>query len=149
MSRSKYQSDISAIVNERDREPESNSLTCEICNAASDSKFIILNCSHVFHVNCIVTSQLQNYKYTDLDSFTNKALCIKCSKGIDKEDILIMHTKFISSTENTVHSIDEKTQALQESLAHIKSELRSALAEKSTLQQSREKSKYLVSILEL
>lgn len=124
--------------------------TCELCKDISESKFVILNCGHVFHVQCLVQYQLKDiYKYETLgESYFTNTKCKVCDVIVDKEDMLIIHTKYMSSTESLLLMFVNRLETLDYELKKVKDDLRSCLDEKHVLEQSREKSKHIISILE-
>ena len=73
--------------------PKQNTFVCEMCNeSSSTSQFIILNCNHIFHINCLAKIQLENAincQIIDNDTFFNKVKCnynseYECQKEINK-----------------------------------------------------------------
>lgn len=159
MSKSRYESDIYTIRNihkslDSDIIEMDNSNTttnkCELCSTESDSKFIILNCGHLFHVGCIVEHQLRDiFKYENIDEgYFSNTLCNVCETIVDKEDLLIIHTKYMSSTETILEAFTNNLNLLEFELKKLRDKIKGCLCEKHKLQQSREKSKHIISILD-
>jgi hypothetical protein len=156
MSRKRYESDIYTIKNAH-MSSESDVITnigtrkCELCNGFGDSKFIILNCSHLFHVKCIVDYNLKDvYKYETIDeAYFSNTKCSVCTNIIDKEDLLIMYTKYMSSTDSTLLEFSNNLDVLDAELKNLRDEIKAKLCEKHKLQQSREKSKHIISLLDV
>ncbi|NDG30898.1 hypothetical protein EB118_12595 [bacterium] len=159
----KYRSsDLSVVKNlinqyeQSDTDSESmnteSMVSCRICHdnmAIPKSNYIILGCNHTFHVLCLAEAQFTDiYKFPSIDGdyFTNRT-CQVCRKPLQPEELMYLHSKFLSSTKEHIHSHDTKIGELEKQLANIKGELRVCYEYKHKLEQQREKSKQIVSIL--
>ena len=149
MSRKKYESDVNSINRESEFSSIVTNIICELCNDSLDSKFIILNCGHIFHVKCLVSLHLKDiYDYPSIDEqyFTDKK-CLVCNSGIETEDFMVLHTKFLSSTNHNIVDFTKKLEKMEGDLNKIKQDIKVCLDYKHKLQQNREKSKQIIAIL--
>jgi hypothetical protein len=122
---------------------------CQHCNNSSSGTFIILSCNHIFHIQCLTEMNLQDiYKYPIIDSeYFESRKCNICEENIQTEDMLYLHTKFLSSTKKLISNHQHSIEHLENQLRQIKSELRVCYEYKHKLEQEREKSKQIVSVL--
>jgi hypothetical protein len=123
--------------------------TCECCDNKSSGSFIILSCNHMFHIKCLTEMNLKDiYKYPVLDiEYFESRKCSVCDENIQTEDMLYLHSKFLSSTKKLISNHDNSIEHLEHQLRQIKSELRTCYEYKHKLEQEREKSKQIVSVL--
>ena len=150
----RYNKDVS-ILN-RDTENMSinssiiTSVSCEICNNTQESKFIILDCGHIFHIQCLVelhTRDLYDYSSINEEYFASKK-CTVCDRLIELDDISHLHIKYMASTQSKIISFTTKMERLETELKVLRNEIKTCLEYKHKLQQAREKSNQIVSILE-
>ena len=132
-------------------ERKENTVSCKLCDDKSCHKdnYIILSCNHMFHIGCLAESHFEDvYKYPVLDNeyFLNRR-CNSCQSSLGTEEIMYLHSKFLSNTKNTLTKHQETIDDLETKLNKIKSELRTCYEYKHKMEQEREKSKQIVSIL--
>ncbi|NBO98924.1 MAG: hypothetical protein EBU90_02180 [Proteobacteria bacterium] len=123
---------------------------CKICKDPSvESGYIILSCNHMFHILCLAETHFTDiYKYPSIDSdyFTSRK-CNVCNVKLEVEELVFLHSKFLSTTNDHIKSHDHNISELEKQLGNIKTELRACYEYKHKLEQEREKSKQIVSIL--
>jgi hypothetical protein len=141
------------LVNE-DQETEKDrteNINCKICQDKyrKNSNYIILSCNHIFHVNCLAETHYNDvYKYHIIDGdFLNSRKCVVCNNGLLTEELMFLHSKFLSSTKENMQTHQEKMNQLENKLKNIKDELRICYEYKNKLEREREKSKQIVSTL--
>ena len=80
-----------------------DSHSCNICNDQS-GPFIILSCNHIFHIKCLVEVNFKDvYKYPILDTeYFESRRCITCNENMQTEDMMYLHSKFLSSTKKLI-----------------------------------------------
>jgi hypothetical protein len=129
-----------------------NAFYCTICNEANeitDHAFIILSCNHIVHIKCLAETHFKDiYSYSTIDTeyFENRK-CTTCNSSIQVEEMMYLHSKFLSNTKNLIQKHQTSIEDLELQLDHIKKELRICYDYKHKLEKDREKSKQIVSIL--
>jgi hypothetical protein len=125
-----------------------DSHSCNICNDQS-GPFIILSCNHIFHIKCLVEVNFKDvYKYPILDTeYFESRRCITCNENMQTEDMMYLHSKFLSSTKKLICKHQTSIENLENQLKQLKNELRTCYDYKHKLEQEREKSKQIVSVL--
>jgi hypothetical protein len=126
---------------------------CKICNNKSINKesepYVILSCNHIFHIKCLAETHFKDiysYAVIDNDYFDNRK-CTVCNSKIQMEEIMYLHSKFLSNTKTLIEKHQVSIENLESQLKSIKTELRICYDYKHKLQKEREKSKQIVSIL--
>jgi hypothetical protein len=75
---------------------------CQICNKTRSDNFIILNCNHTFHINCLA-------------NFRGRG-CAYCHHPIDELDFKYLHNKFCNNAEHNIINLKAKIKKLQDSI---------------------------------
>jgi hypothetical protein len=139
---------------------EKNNLLCEICkdstfNTKSCKKnYIILSCNHIFHIYCLAQSHYKKFSDTlnifdkgiQDDSFDN-CKCTICNEKLELEQIMYLHSTFMSNTKNLLTNHQNSIEHLEGQLQQLKVELRTLYNYKYKLEKEREKSKQIMCIL--
>lgn len=132
----------------------SNTNICNICyNKSSclnfNDKFIILDCEHVFHINCIVKNHcdILNNNIIVNNKFIQKCKCTICDKQIDIEDILHIHNKYTKNTKKILNEQVSYLNNLDEKLLKIRNEMTEILEYKKQLENECDKSKRISTTL--
>lgn len=124
-----------------------NTCVCSLCGEKSGS-FIILTCNHIFHVKCLVEHNFKDiYNYPIDSEYFDSRHCTVCNEPQQTEDLMYLHSKFLTSTKNLISKHQNSIENLEAQLKNIKSELRTCYEYKHKLEQQREKSKQIVSVL--
>jgi hypothetical protein len=147
-NKSKNENDIQSDNKSTSSSISKECYTCNICNETSGT-FIILTCNHIYHIKCLTESSLQDiYTYPIIDSeFLQSRKCPICDDTIQTEDMMYLHSKFLSSTKKLLSTHENSLQNLENQLRQIKIEIRSCYDYKHKLEQQREKSKQIISVL--
>jgi hypothetical protein len=122
--------------------------TCNICND-KNGPFLILSCNHIFHIKCLVEvnfKDIYNYPILDTEYFESRR-CATCNENMQTEDLMYLHSKFLSSTKKLIGKHQNSIDNLENQLKQLKNELRTCYDYKHKLEQEREKSKQIVSVL--
>jgi hypothetical protein len=121
---------------------------CEMCNQ-KNGPFIILGCNHIFHVKCLAEMNFKDiYKFSVIDTeYFESRCCPVCHDNVQTEELMYLHSKFLSSTSKSITKHQNSIEHLENQMKQIKAELRSCYDYKHKLEQEREKSKQIVSIL--
>lgn len=116
---------------------------CDICNNESEviDNFIILSCSHIFHIKCLADTHLINGIIDE--EFLNTRLCIVCNNQIEIEDLLYIHNKFYKNTKEYICKHQETVDKLNKQMSKIKDELRICYESQEKLELQRSKSKQI------
>ena len=134
---------ISSVIN--------NTYDCSICYNKNGLKenYLILSCNHIFHIQCLAETYFQDiYKYPIIDSdYFSNCKCSICDSQLQLEELMYLHGKFLSNTKNLIGKHQTSIQHLEIQLKKIKNELRTCYDYKHKLEQEREKSKQIVTIL--
>jgi hypothetical protein len=75
---------------------------CQICDKTRSDNFIILNCNHTFHINCLA-------------NFRGRG-CAYCHHPIDELDFKYLHNKFCNNAEHNIINLKAKIKKLQDSI---------------------------------
>jgi hypothetical protein len=118
-------------------------------DSRSDSPFIILSCNHIFHVKCLTRMHLDDiYKFPVIDGeYFDKCKCLECDGSLQTEELMFLHSKFLSTTKDHIATHQKNIQTLEDRLKEIKEELKVCYDYKHKLEGDREKSKQIVGIL--
>lgn len=141
-------SDTMTIDSDISKRTDNQEHVCNICNQKS-GQFIILNCNHIFHTKCLAEINFQDvYKYPVIDTeYFESRCCPICQETMQTEDLMHLHSKFLSSTKRLIGKHQHSIENLENQLKQIKLELRTCYDYKHKLEQEREKSKQIVSVL--
>ncbi len=126
-------------------------LSCKICFNKSGRKdnYIVLSCNHVFHIQCLVENHFNDtnkYPVIDAEYFSTRK-CQICSKQLETEELMFLHSKFHSSAKDKLESHQTSIVAIEERLKKLKEELRTCYEYKNKLEHDRETSKQIISTL--
>lgn len=138
--------------NENDICKENNSnIICKIClnKSGKNDNFIILSCNHTFHITCLANvhfSDIYKFAVIDSDYFASRK-CLTCNTCLQTEELLFLHSKFLTGTKSMIETHDNSIKKLELQLKNLKDELRTCYEYKHKLEQDREKSKQIVSTL--
>lgn len=131
-------------------------IICKICfnnqntqNHRNLDNFIILSCNHTFHIKCLAEIQFNDmFKFHVIDNdYFKTRKCMVCTKTLEIEELLFLHSKFLSNTKNLIHDHESKIKNLEMKLKNLKDDLKNCYEYKNKLQYEREKSKEIVSNL--
>jgi hypothetical protein len=141
----------SLIQSESHQSTESPSnICCKLCNDdINQSTCIILSCNHIFHITCLADiffKDIYNYDILNEEYFEN-IKCTSCNCKLEVEEMMFLHSKFLSSTKSLIQNHENSIDTLESQLKQIKNELRTCYDYKHKLEKQREKSKQIVSIL--
>jgi len=135
-------------------EKEHSGLLCELCKDPTFNKkgckknYIILSCNHIFHIYCLAQSHYKKITTTsnENDSFDN-CTCTICNEKLELEQIMYLHSTFMSNTKNLLSTHQNSIEHLEGQLQQLKLELRTLYNYKYKLEKEREKSKQIMCIL--
>ena len=132
---------------------QQNSFICGLCDKSSipgGSQFVILNCSHIFHINCLANIQLElaiNCKIIDEDTFFNKVKCPNCEDQLESSEIMMIHNKFHKTTNTFIKDHDEIINKLDLQINKLKDEMKICMEYKQKLEFEQQKSKQIITII--
>ena len=92
-----------------------NSHYCQICNKTQSDNFIILNCNHTFHINCLANYHIGPY---------NQRSCAYCKNYIDDIELKYLHNKFCDNVNKNIININEKLDKLKAKIKKIQESIR-------------------------
>jgi hypothetical protein len=131
--------------------PKPNTFVCETCNmSSSNSQFIILNCNHIFHINCLAKLQLKNAincQVIDNDSFFNKVKCSTCNDPLESSEIMMIHNKFYKGTSVFINDHNKTLNKLESQINVLKEEMKVCMEYKQKLEFEQQKSKQILTLL--
>ena len=111
-----------------------------------DDKFMILNCSHIYHIGCLVESHFDKFnKFGGIidQDFCNNCICEKCNEPMELEDIIHIHNKFTKTTKEHLKIQEDRIEILDKQMNKIKEEMRNLLEYKQRLEDKKNKSKQI------
>jgi hypothetical protein len=124
---------------------------CEMCNkSSSNSQFIILNCNHIFHINCLAKLQLKNAincQVIDNDTFFNKVKCSTCNDPLESSEIMMIHNKFYKGTSVFINDHNKTINKLESEINVLKEEMKVCMEYKQKLEFEQQKSKQILTLL--
>jgi hypothetical protein len=95
---------------------------CQICNKTRSDNFIILNCNHTFHINCLANFH-HGYVHvayhpdqTDVHDMIN---CAYCHHPIDDLELKYLHNKFYNNVNRNIININQTLKKLQNKIKKI------------------------------
>ena len=123
-------------------------LDCYKCKNTDnkDDKFMILNCSHIYHIGCLVESHFDKFnKFGGIidQDFCNNCICEKCNEPMELEDIIHIHNKFTKTTKEHLKIQEDRIEILDKQMNKIKEEMRNLLEYKQRLEDKKNKSKQI------
>lgn len=139
---------IDTGTKETKEQNKQSEIICKIClnNQNNVQKnldnFIILSCNHTFHIKCL-TDIISN------EEMNLESKCTECLKTLEIEELLFLHSKFLSNTKNLIGEHEIKIKNLENNLLKLKDELKISYEYKNKLSNEREKSKQIVSNLSM
>lgn len=129
----------------------SEKVECKICNNKSGrmDNYMILSCNHVFHVYCLAETHFSDiYKFNVIDDgYFATRKCLVCNTNLQTEELMFLHSKFLSGTKGRIEEHNESITQLEKKLQHLKDELKVCYDYRHKLEQEREKSKQIVATL--
>lgn len=133
-----------------EHQPNNEVPKCRICadkhNQQNDS-FIILSCNHMYHIFCLADVHFKD-SYTMIDEqYLQSRLCPCCQIPLQKEELMFLHSKFISSSKNKAEQHMQSITDLENQFNKIRDELRACYEYKQKLDNEREKSKQIIKSL--
>ncbi len=139
------------IRKDNDRQSEIRVITCKLCLDKNTDKgnYIILSCNHIYHIKCLAEEHFNDvlkYPLIDNDYFESRK-CNICLKNLQVEEMMYLHSKFLSNTKDLLDKHQLNINELENQMTKIKNDLRTCYDYKHKLEQEREKSKQIVSIL--
>jgi hypothetical protein len=130
-------------INNENHKDKAN-LICEICKDHSKKNYIILSCNHIFHICCLTQS---HYKTYIEDDFFENCKCTICNQKLELEQIMYLHSTFMTNTKNLLANHQYSIENLEGQLQVLKIELRTLYDYRHKLEKEREKSKRIMCIL--
>ena len=128
-----------------------NTFICEMCNtSSSNSQFIILNCNHIFHIDCLAKIQLTNAKncqIIDTETFFNKVKCHTCNDPLESSEIMMIHNKFYKGTSDFIKNHNKTIDKLEVQINGLKEEMKTCMEYKQKLEFDQNKSKQILTLL--
>jgi len=124
-------------------------LCCEMCFEEDENNYIILDCNHIFHINCLAALHHGNAKAASTldENFFQSQNCPRCKTGLDNTEILFIHRKFFKNTKRFIDLHNENIKDIEEKVSKLKQELNVSLKYKQKLEYEREKSTQIVQML--
>lgn len=137
------------IHNEK-RDIKKTDFNCELCKSnSSKDNFFILSCDHIYHIQCLADTHFDDiYKYPVIDNeYFSSRKCNICYKQLQLDEVMYLHGKYLKNTKDFIERHQNSIESLEYQMKKIKDELRVCYEYKHKLEQQREKSKQIVSIL--
>ena len=137
-------------VNIEKRDVKKTDFHCELCKSnSSKDNFFILSCDHIYHIQCLADTHFEDiYKYPVLDNeYFASRKCNICYKQLQLDEVMYLHGKYLKNTKDFIERHQNSIESLEYQMKKIKDELRVCYEYKHKLEQQREKSKQIVSIL--
>ena len=102
-----------------------NIFTCKMCGN-NDPPFVILNCNHIYHINCLAKEQVQSAiqcPILDNDTFFNTIKC-NCGEVLEYYEIRRIQDQFYQGTYNYIKTHDLKINKLETQINILKEEMK-------------------------
>lgn len=142
-------SDSSSTINYIKSQSPVNNYKCGICASVTDSSFVILSCHDTFHVKCLVDYYTVDFSSFDSidEVFFDSKQCKLCNTNIDLDDVFHIHSKFLRGTASALSNYDIQLKSLDLQISTLRNERNICYSYKHKLEQTRERSSHIVSIL--
>ncbi len=137
-------------INVDKRDIKKSDFYCELCkNNSSKDNFFILSCDHIYHIQCLAETHFEDvYKYPVIDTeYFSSRKCNICYKQLQLDEVMYLHGKYLKNTKDFIERHQNSIESFEYQLKKMKEELRVCYEYKHKLEQQREKSKQIVSIL--
>ena len=137
-------------INVDKRDIKKSDFYCELCkNNSSKDNFFILSCDHIYHIQCLAETHFEDvYKYPVIDTeYFSSRKCNICYKQLQLDEVMYLHGKYLKNTKDFIERHQNSIEGFEYQLKKMKEELRVCYEYKHKLEQQREKSKQIVSIL--
>ena len=137
-------------INVDKRDIKKSDFYCELCkNNSSKDNFFILSCDHIYHIQCLAETHFEDvYKYPVIDTeYFSSRKCNICYKQLQLDEVMYLHGKYLKNTKDYIERHQNSIESFEYQLKKMKEELRVCYEYKHKLEQQREKSKQIVSIL--
>lgn len=123
---------------------------CELCKNCRDTNdpYIILGCQHIYHIICLAEYQFDensNVKPIIDGDYCSSRECPTCQSKLCLEDLLFLHTKFLSNTKQNIEQHQKSIDSLELQMQKLKEELNICYKYKGKLENQRERAKVIVS----
>lgn len=125
-----------------------NIFICKMCGKNGNEQFIILNCNHIYHIQCLANDQLNtsiNCQVID-DTFFNKIKC-NCGELLESSEIMMIQNKFYKGTNIFIKNHDRKIDKLEDQINILKEEMKICMEYKQKLEFEQQKSKQIITML--
>jgi hypothetical protein len=122
-------------------------VSCKICNDIYNNKdFVILSCNHIFHIQCLADLHYNLlYKFPIVDKeYFKSCICYMCRKELQMEELMYLHSKFLSCTKEKIDVHNQSIVELEEKMKSLKTELRTCYEYKHKLEKDREEAKKII-----
>lgn len=117
---------------------------CNSCNVSDNKTCIILSCSHIFHIECMIDYQEKEININD-KNFLRNYKCKKCDNEIEMEDILYINNKYNKLLKEDNN--EENIEILEEQIRKFEKELEKLKRNKLEIELKKMKSKQIVKLL--
>lgn len=138
--------DNSYIIEQNNKK---NIFICEMCNKNGDNaQYIILNCNHIYHIQCLANNQLNtaiNCQIID-NTFFNNIRC-NCGELLESSEIMMIQNKFYKGTTIFIGNHDKKIDKLEDKINILKEEMKICMEYKQRLEFEQQKSKQIITML--
>lgn len=136
-----------SLIESNEIDKEKPIVSCKICNDTSNkNNFLILSCNHVFHIQCLADLHYSVlYKFPIIDKeYFKTCICYMCRKELQMEELLYLHSKFLSCTKGKIDVHNQSILDLEEKMNNLKTELRTCYEYKHKLEKDREEAKKII-----
>jgi len=123
---------------------------CMLCNNSKNiTQYIILDCSHIYHVVCLTECIFggDSAPPTIDETFLKTRKCPHCNVDIECDDLLILMSKMTKLTKTQMETHSKAVSVLESELDKIKLELKNSLDYKQKLEKTIDKYKDIQSYL--
>ena len=152
LTNSFYQDDTSSMISNIHSENGSinGQIVCNLCKNVRTVKdpYIILGCQHIYHIVCLAEYQFDensNIKPIIDGEYCNSRQCPTCENNLCLEDLLFLHSKFLSNTKLNIEDHQKSITSLEQQMQKLKDELNVCYKYKGKLENQRERAKVIVS----
>ncbi len=116
---------MSEILNSmyKDMVKEINVL-CTICKSNSSEDCFILPCTHVFHINCIVNTYINNIYENSLVDYIQNIKCFTCQTQIDIASIFYISGKYSNILKNMIETNTQSISIYENCLSELNEKLK-------------------------
>lgn len=125
-----------------------NYICCKCFKTENNYGFFILQCGHLYHINCIIDDKLNDlYRINNFNEYVNNIKCEQCKKVLTKNELMYVFNRYNDITIDNIKKYENEIKNLEEKFEKIKQELGACYEYKHQLNTQIETTKHIIKTL--